>query len=123
MLNVAILGASGNPERYSNKAQIQLTKHGHSVYSVSKKEASILGIKTFGSLSDIKDPIDTVTVYINPTLLADEIDKILALKPRRVIFNPGAESSEVEKVLSNNGIHVVEACTLVLLSTNQFDVA
>jgi hypothetical protein len=123
MANVAILGASSNPERYSNKAQVQLTKHGHTVFPVSRKEAAILGVNTFASLSDIKEPIDTVTLYINPARLAGEMDKILALKPRRVIFNPGTESPELEKILSINGIHTVEACTLVLLSIGQFEVA
>lgn len=122
-MNVAILGASSNPERYSNKAQVQLTKNGHTVFPVSAKEATILGINTFTSLSGIKDPIDTVTLYINPARLTGEMDKILTLKPKRVIFNPGTESDELEKVLSDNGIRTVEACTLVLLSIGQFEIA
>lgn len=120
-MNVAILGASSNSERYSNKAQVQLTKHGHTVFPVSTKEASILDVSTFASLSDIKDPIDTVTLYINSARLTGEMDKILALKPKRVIFNPGTESPELEKKLEDAGIHTVEACTLVLLSINQFE--
>lgn len=122
-MKVAILGASSNPDRYSHKAQVQLTQHGHSVLPVSSKETSILGVPTFSSLSDIKESVDTVTLYINPARLAGEMDKLLSLKPRRVIFNPGTESFELEKTLNNAGIHTVEGCTLVLLSTHQFETA
>jgi hypothetical protein len=37
-----------------------------------------------------------------------------------VIFNPGAENPEAAAVLAQAGITVIEACTLVLLSTGQF---
>ena len=47
-------------------------------------------------------------------------DQILKLKPKRVIFNPGTENSSLEKTLTDAGIAIEEACTLVLLRTNQF---
>ncbi len=39
---------------------------------------------------------------------------------RRVIFNPGAENPELAERLRQHGKEVLEACTLVLLSTGQF---
>jgi len=38
----------------------------------------------------------------------------------RVIFNPGTENPEFYSILKTNGIYFEEACTLVLLSTNQY---
>ena len=37
-----------------------------------------------------------------------------------MIFNPGAENPGAYERLEAGGIEVVEACTLVLLRTNQF---
>ena len=121
MEKVAILGASNNPSRYSYKAQVQLQKLGHFVYPVSLHNDKILGVTSYRSLQDIDHKIDTVTVYINPDHLRHTIDDILALQPRRVIFNPGSESTEEMDQLEKAGITVQTACTLVLLSTNQFE--
>lgn len=48
------------------------------------------------------------------------IEEIVALRPGRVIFNPGSENPRLEKKLEEAGIPFEEACTLVLLSTDQF---
>ena len=66
------------------------------------------------------DDIDTVTLYLNPTNQKPYYDYILSLKPRRIIFNPGAENEELELMAKNNGIKTLEACTLVMLSTSQY---
>ena len=64
--------------------------------------------------------IDTVTLYLNNKHQQEYHDYILSLKPKRIIFNPGAENPELEKLAEENGIKTMEACTLVLLSTGQF---
>lgn len=121
MQHVAILGASNKPARYSHKAQLRLTENGHTIYPVSNHEIEILGVKCFASLRDIKQKIDTVTVYLNPENLLAVADDLLVLMPRRVIFNPGSESLSVMTRLDEAGIAVQTACTLVLLATDQFD--
>lgn len=119
-MNVAILGASSNLERYSHKVQHRLTESGHSVFPVSKKDETISGIKAYPNLQAIFDPIDTLTIYVRPEILESMVDEIIELKPRRVIFNPGTEDSDIQRELSKAGILVQVACTLVLLNTNQF---
>lgn len=120
---VVILGASDNPDRYSHKAFRMLQEYGHTPYPVSPKLRELEGMEVYASLADIRDPIDTLTMYVNPRISSElELD-ILRLKPRRVIFNPGSENPKLKAALEKAGIHVVEACTLVLLRTNQFETA
>jgi hypothetical protein len=64
--------------------------------------------------------IDTVTLYLNPNNQKEYYDYIISLHPKRIIFNPGTENEELEELAQKNGIITEEACTLVLLSTNQF---
>ncbi|MGB5274760.1 MAG: CoA-binding protein, partial [Flavobacteriaceae bacterium] len=45
---------------------------------------------------------------------------ILKLNPKRVIFNPGTENPELYRLLEEQGIMAIEACTLVLLATDQY---
>ena len=64
--------------------------------------------------------IDTVTLYINPRRQPEYFDYIASLGPRRVIFNPGTENSELEHFLESKGIKAIRACTLVMLSSGQY---
>ena len=119
-MNVAILGASNKPERYSNQALRLLAEKGHAVFPVHPALAEIDSHRVFKTLVDIPEPVDTVTLYVSPAHSTGMASAILASKPRRVIFNPGTENPELEQTLAAAGIETVHACTLVLLRTGQF---
>lgn len=121
MKNVAILGASDNPNRYAYLAQVKLQEQGYFVYPISKSGKDILGVRGYTRLNQVDEKLDTITLYLNPIHLIDVLDDILEKKPRRVIFNPGTESETYIKRLEQADIVVERACTLVLLSTNQFE--
>jgi len=114
-----VLGASDNPSRYSYLAVNRLRSHGHPVVAIGKKNSIVAGVPIEKEKKDWKD-VDTVTLYLNPTHQQQYYDYILSLKPRRIIFNPGAENDELADLAIKNGIKPIEACTLVLLSTDQY---
>lgn len=120
---VAILGASNNPERYAYKAFHMLTEYGHPTVLVNPAEIEVDGQKAVKNLTAIQEPIDTVTMYVGPKISSGLVNDFLKLKPRRVIFNPGSENPELAAALEKAGVHVVEACTLVLLRAKQFESA
>lgn len=117
---VAVLGASPKPERYSNKAIRLLREYGHTVLPVNPAQAEIEGLAVTRSIDALPRGIDTVTMYVSPAHSTPLLAPLLALKPRRVIFNPGAENPALEDGLRAAGIEVEDACTLVLLRTGQF---
>ncbi len=114
-----VLGASDNPERYSFLALNRLREHGHPVVAIGSHKAMVAGVEIETQIKKL-DNLDTVTMYLNPKNQKGYYQDILALKPKRIIFNPGAENPELEAMASENGIQVMEACTLVLLGTGQF---
>ncbi|MES3036842.1 MAG: CoA-binding protein [Bdellovibrionota bacterium] len=118
---VAVLGASTKPDRYSYKAFKMLKEYGHDPLPVSPKTGDIEGTKFVASLKDLSGPVDTLTMYVGPEVSTKLENEILKLNPKRVIFNPGSENPNLESSLEKAGVHVVEACTLVLLRTNQFN--
>lgn len=118
--NVAIIGASDNPERYSFMAMQLLDQHGHQVHLVSPKFKEIDGHVCYGKISDLGHKIDTVTVYVRSEILEKMVDEIIALKPKRMIFNPGTEAASLYPKFHQVGIETEEACTLVLLRTGAF---
>lgn len=114
-----VIGASTNPSRYSFRAIQQLIIHGHPVLAIGKKEGEVGGVKISTEKKMFKD-IDTVTLYLNKKNQESFYDYILDLNPKRVLFNPGTENEELQKLLTKSNIAFEEACTLVLLGTGQY---
>jgi uncharacterized protein len=117
---VAVLGASTKPERYAYKAVGMLLEQEFAVYPVNPVVSEVLGVKCYPSLKDIDAVLDTITVYLSPKVSTGIIDEIVGKKPARIILNPGAENDLLKESVEKEGINVLEACTLVLLSTGQF---
>ncbi len=114
-----VLGASENPGRYSYLAVQRLLSHQHPVVAIGKKEGKVHGIEISKEKKMEKD-VDTITLYLNQENQKKYYDYIMELKPKRIIFNPGAENEELEAMASFKGIETLEACTLVMLSTGQY---
>ena len=117
---VAVLGASTKPERYSFRAVHELKERGYMPIPVHPAGHFVDGVPGVKSLDRIKDCVDTLTIYVNAKISSEQEKDILELKPRRVIFNPGAENKELAVVLKKAGIEVLEACTLVMLHTGAY---
>ena len=114
-----VLGASDNPSRYSYLAVQRLRKHGHDVVAIGRKATKVEDVAIEKETSNFEN-IDTVTLYLNPQHQKEYYDYILSLNPKRIIFNPGTENDELKKLATQKGIQSLEACTLVMLSTNQY---
>ena len=119
-MNVAVLGASDNPEKYSYLAVKNLLAGGHKVFPVHPALKEIEGLKVYASIKDIPDPVHTVSVYVTAPVSSKLAPEILAVRPKRILFNPGAENPGLKALAEKQGIKALEACTLVLLRTNQF---
>jgi len=118
-MKTLVLGASTDSSRYANKAIRLLRAHNHDVVAVGKDEGSVADINIIHEIP-AGEKVDTLTLYLNPERQKLYYQKILELKPRRIIFNPGTENTELEKLAAENGISTEEACTLVLLNTGQY---
>ena len=119
-MNVAVIGASDKPERYSYQAVKLLQEKGHIVFPVHQRIKHIEGLKVYPSIRDVPDLIDTLSLYVAADISSVLAEDILAKQPRRIIFNPGAENSELAETAKSFGIQPINACTLVLLRTGQF---
>lgn len=114
-----ILGASENPSRYSYLALKKLRASGIPVVAIGKKEGKVEDVEITKQKLSLEG-IDTVTLYLNPQHQKEYYEYIISLKPKRIIFNPGTENPELEKLAWENNIQPLEACTLVMLSTGQY---
>jgi len=114
-----VFGASENSMRYSWLAVNKLKSKNIPVVAVGLKSGMIGDTEILTTLPEGKD-IDTITLYVGPARLRPVFTNLLALKPRRIIFNPGTEDPELINLAAAKGIHTEIACTLVMLSTGVY---
>jgi uncharacterized protein len=114
-----VIGASTDHTRYSFRAINLLRSHGHSVIGLGRDKGTVADVE----LEQEWDPswkVDSVTLYINPRIQVQYYEKVIALQPKRVIFNPGTENSVFQTLLKEQGIETEVACTLVLLTLGEY---
>lgn len=114
-----VIGASLKPERYSNLVIHRLIQYKHEVLAFGLRKGKIAGVDILTEFPDDAD-VNTITLYLNPKRQQEYYQLIIGLQPKRVIFNPGTENQEFYALLDQASISYESACTLVLLSTNQY---
>lgn len=121
MKKTLVVGATANTSRYAFLAARMLNEYGHEFVPIGIKKETVLG-KEILNLREKPpiDNIDTITLYIGPQNQPEWYGYLLSLKPKRIIFNPGTENDEFEKMAEAKNVEVVEGCTLVMLRSNQF---
>ena len=115
---VLVLGASLNPTRYAHKVALQLNRLAYDVVLVGHKPGLIDGLSIETYIPN--KSYETVTLYLSAKNQQQYHDQLLKLKPKRIIFNPGAENSIFQKLAIQKDIEAFEACTLVMLSMGTF---
>ncbi|MFT6335972.1 MAG: histidine triad (HIT) family protein [Halioglobus sp.] len=114
-----VFGASLKGERYSNKAIKMLVSHDHNVLAIGGRKGEVDGISILTGQPDLS-AVDTITMYMGEERQKDHEDYLLSLRPRRIIFNPGAENRGFAQKAREKGVIIEEACTLVMLRTGQY---
>jgi predicted CoA-binding protein len=114
-----VLGATPDESKYANLASNKLVHNGHSIVNVGLRDGVVAGVP-IEKAETIHQDIDTITLYVGPQNQKGLYDYILNTHPRRIIFNPGTENSELKRMADEKGIETEYACTLVLLSTGQY---
>ena len=119
MKKTLVFGASLKSNRYSNLAVKRLMAYNIETEAFGLKAGKINELQIKNYLNDFQN-IHTITLYIGAARQPEYYEDFLKINPKRVLFNPGTENPALYKILKNRGIEVEVACTLVLLSTNQY---
>jgi uncharacterized protein len=114
-----VIGASPKAERHSFKVTQMLQEYNHEVVPFGVKKGAIGALQIMNEWPE-KESFDTITLYINPKLQEHFLQKIIDLNPNRIIFNPGTENEKLADMAKQNNIQTTNACTLVLLRSNQY---
>jgi predicted CoA-binding protein len=104
---VAVVGLSGNELRASNFVGRYLQIRSYTVIPVNPRETTILGVKSYGSLSEIPDAVDTVNVFRRSEAVPAIAEEAVAIGARCLWLQFGVISEEAATIATTGGLDVV----------------
>ena len=104
---IAVLGLSPKPARDSYRVSKYMQENGYRIIPVRPAQKEILGEKVFGSLNDIRVPVDIINAFRNPEQIMAHAKEALRLKPGVFWMQLGIENFDAALLLTTAGIDVV----------------
>ena len=114
-MNVAVIGASNNHEKFGNKAVRAYVAHGHSVYPVNLREARVEGLAAYRSILDVPAQLDATLVYVPPEVTLRLLPAIAKKGFGALYLNPGSEDDAVVARAAELGLKPILACSLLAI--------
>jgi predicted CoA-binding protein len=114
-VNVAVIGASNNHEKFGNKAVRAYVARGHSVFPVSLKQATVEGLRAFRSILDVPANLDATLVYVPPEVTLRLLPAIARKGPGALYLNPGSEDDAVLARAAELGLQPILACSILAI--------
>ncbi|NTV23355.1 MAG: CoA-binding protein [Nanoarchaeota archaeon] len=111
-MRIAIIGASKDRSKFSNKAVRAYKEQNHVVFPVNPHEKEIEGLTCYSSVLDIPIEVDAASIYLPPEIGLKVVDDIAKKGIHEVFINPGAESEEIIGRLKSLGITPTLACSI-----------
>lgn len=105
--NVAVVGLSANELRASNFVGRYLQIRGYNVIPVNPREEAIMGGKSYASLSEIPQPVDTVDVFRQPDAVPAIAEEAVAIGAKCLWLQFGVISEEGARIAEAGGLEVV----------------
>ena len=107
--NIAIVGASPNPQKDSNMVTKYMIDAGYNVFPIYPKEDIILGQKVYRSLSEIPHKVDIVVIFRKPAAVSAIADAVIARGDVDLMWTQlGIVNNEAAQKVKDAGINVVQ---------------
>ena len=114
MPTVAILGASDQRHKFSNKSVRAHLAQGYTVYPVNPRGGQIEGLTVYKTLAEIPaGQLDRISVYLPPPVGMQVLPEIVARGTDELWLNPGADSDELVAAAQEAGLNVIQGCSIV----------
>ena len=111
---IAVVGLSENPGKPSHYVSAYLQQHGYKIYPVNPSIVSVLGEKSYASLTELPVKPDVVNVFRLPVMSPAIVDEMLVLGLKDLWVQQGIENLEAAKKAEQGGIRVVmDRCIMV----------
>jgi predicted CoA-binding protein len=108
---VAMVGLSPDEEKPSNVVARYLKSKGFRVIPVNPGRDSILGEKSYRSVSDIPEKIGVVDIFMRAERVVPIVEEAIQLEPKAIWLQLGMRSDEAKALAEKSGImFVMDKC-------------
>jgi uncharacterized protein len=112
---VAVVGASSDRSKFSNKAVRAYLNQGFTVVPIHPREDEIEGLQAYRSVRDVPGRIDLASMYVSPSVGESLLEDIAAKGITEIWFNPGAESPAVIARARALNLTPIVACSILAM--------
>jgi|SRR5579859_5172146 len=110
---IAVVGLSSDPMRPSFGVAEYMQSKGYRIIPVNPKEGTVLGEKSYSSLSDVPEKIDMVDVFRRSEFIPEIVDEAIRLKVPSIWLQEGVIHPAAAKKAQDAGLTVVmDRCIL-----------
>ena len=111
---IAVVGLSENPGKPSHYVSEYMQQHGFKIYPVNPSIESVLGERSYVSLTALPVKPDVVNVFRLPSFIPAIVDEMLALGLKNLWVQQGIVNLEAAARAEQGGIRVVmDRCIMV----------
>jgi predicted CoA-binding protein len=111
---IAVIGLSADPAKPSHYVSAYMQQHGYRILPVNPAVDTVLGEKSYPSLTALPITPDIVDVFRLPNAVPAIVDEMLALGLRNLWIQQGIVHQEAAARAEAGGIHVVmDRCIMV----------
>jgi hypothetical protein len=112
--SIAVVGLSDNPAKPSYYVSEYMQRHGYKIYPVNPALDSVLGEKSYASLSELPVKPDVVNVFRLPKAIPPVVDEMLALGLKNIWVQQGIVNVDAAQKAEQGGIKVVmDRCIMI----------
>lgn len=112
--NIAVVGLSDNPERYSYIVAAYLKSRGYRIIPVNPKKDEIMQEKCYPNLSLVTENVDIVNIFRNAKAIPAIVDEAIKIRAGAVWMQLGLSHNEAAQKARAAGIFVVQnQCLMV----------
>ncbi len=105
--SIAIVGLSDNPERPSYEVGKYLISKGFKIFPVNPNIGNFLGIKSYKTLSDIKEKIDVVDIFRKSEFIESIIDEAIKIGAKTIWMQEGISDKKAAVKARVAGLTVI----------------
>jgi len=110
---IAVVGLSSDPMRPSFGVAEYMQSKGYRIIPVNPKEGTVLGEKSYSSLSDVPEKIDMVDVFRRSEFIPEIVDEAIRLKVPSIWLQESVIHPAAAKKAQDAGLTVVmDRCIL-----------
>ncbi len=106
--NIAVVGASNDPEKHSHEVASYLQEQGYRIIPVNPSEEEVLGEHAYDTVDQIPEQVDVVDVFLPPEKTPDIAEDAVRAGAKVLWLQEGIQNEEARRIAEEGGLTYVE---------------